>query len=186
MQLNWHYWKMFYCISECKSLSRVQLWNPPGQNTGVDSHSLFQGTFPTQGSNPGLPHCRRILYQLSHQESLICCIRYNKLKPYGRQNVLDNQRRFYSAFCTREKGSLMRNILKKQKGVWDFTEADKQESHEAGLWGGPVYKHRVVLHSQLTPGTLEGQKFLNHHCSPGAQISNKIQYGYSLKCQRQS
>ena len=30
-------------------------------------HSLFQGIFPTQGSNPGLPHCRRILYHLSHQ-----------------------------------------------------------------------------------------------------------------------
>ena len=28
-----------------------------------------RGIFPTQGSNPGLPHCRRILYQLSHQGS---------------------------------------------------------------------------------------------------------------------
>ena len=33
-----------------------RLWNSPGQNTGVDSHSLLQGIFPTQGSNPGLPH----------------------------------------------------------------------------------------------------------------------------------
>ena len=41
-------------------------WNSPGQNTGVGSCSLFQGIFPTQGSNQGLPHCRRILYQLSH------------------------------------------------------------------------------------------------------------------------
>ena len=44
-------------------------WNSPGQNTGVGSLSLLQGIFPTQGSNPGLPHCRRILYQLSHQGS---------------------------------------------------------------------------------------------------------------------
>ena len=44
-------------------------WNSPGQNTGVGSHFLFQGIFPTQGSNPGLPHCRWILYQLSHQGS---------------------------------------------------------------------------------------------------------------------
>ena len=44
-------------------------WNSPGQNTGVDSHSLLQGIFPTQGSNPGLLHCRWILYQLSHQGS---------------------------------------------------------------------------------------------------------------------
>ena len=42
-------------------------WNSPGQNTGVGSLSLLQAIFPTQGSNPGLPHCRRILYQLSHK-----------------------------------------------------------------------------------------------------------------------
>ena len=42
-------------------------WNSPGQNTGAGSISLLQGIFPTQGSKPGLPHCRRILYQLSHQ-----------------------------------------------------------------------------------------------------------------------
>ena len=40
-------------------------WNSPGQNTGVGNLSLFQGIFPTQGSNPGLPYCRQILYQLN-------------------------------------------------------------------------------------------------------------------------
>ena len=74
-------------------------WNSPGQNTGGDSHSLLQKNLPntkieprspelqldslpvepagkpekavggTQGLSPGLPHCRRILYQLSHQGS---------------------------------------------------------------------------------------------------------------------
>ena len=44
-------------------------WNSPDQNTGVGSLSLLQGIFPTQGSNPGVPHCRRILYQLSHKGS---------------------------------------------------------------------------------------------------------------------
>ena len=39
------------------------------QNTGVGSQSLLQGIFPTQGSNPCLPHCRQILYQLSHKGS---------------------------------------------------------------------------------------------------------------------
>jgi len=42
-------------------------WNSPGQNTVVGSLSLLQGIFPTQGSNPGLPHCRQILHQLSHR-----------------------------------------------------------------------------------------------------------------------
>ena len=39
----------------------------PGKNTVVGCHVLFQGIFPIQGSNPGLPHCRWILYYLSHQ-----------------------------------------------------------------------------------------------------------------------
>ena len=44
-------------------------WNSPGQNTGMGTHSLLQGIFPTQGLNPGLLHYRRILYQLSHKGS---------------------------------------------------------------------------------------------------------------------
>ena len=44
-------------------------WNSPGHNTGVGSLSLLQGIFPTQGLNPDLPHCKQILYQLSHKGS---------------------------------------------------------------------------------------------------------------------
>ena len=44
-------------------------WNSPGQKTGVGNWSLLQGIFPTQGWNPGLPHCRWIIYQLSHKGS---------------------------------------------------------------------------------------------------------------------
>ena len=46
-------------------------WSSQGQNTGVGSISLLQGIFLTQGSNPGLPHCRQILYQLSHKGSTL-------------------------------------------------------------------------------------------------------------------
>ena len=42
----------------------------PVKNTGLGCHVLLQGIFPTQGLKPGLPHCRRILYQLSHKGSL--------------------------------------------------------------------------------------------------------------------
>ena len=52
-------------------------WDSPGKNTGVGCHFLLQGSFPTQGLNPGPLHCRQILYQLSHQGSsshiLISC-----------------------------------------------------------------------------------------------------------------
>ena len=65
------------CESESRSVTSDSLqphglyspWNSPGQNTRVGSLSRLQGIFPTQGSNPDLPHCRHILYQLSHKGS---------------------------------------------------------------------------------------------------------------------
>ena len=53
----------------CNPMDYYSPRNSLGQNTGVGSLSLPQGIFPTQGSNPGLPHCRWILYQLSHKGS---------------------------------------------------------------------------------------------------------------------
>ena len=41
----------------------------PGRNTGVGCHFLLQGIFQIQGWNPGLPHCRQILYHWTYQES---------------------------------------------------------------------------------------------------------------------
>ena len=43
----------------------------PGKNTRVGCHALLQGIFLNQGSNPGLPHCKQILYQLSYQRCQI-------------------------------------------------------------------------------------------------------------------
>ena len=68
-------------ISSVQLLSRVRLFATPwikayqappsmrfsGKNTGVGCHFLLQEIFPTQGLNPGLPHCRHTLYCLSHQ-----------------------------------------------------------------------------------------------------------------------
>ena len=70
-----------YIYNVWKSLSLIRLFAIPWAvtcqaplsmelsrwNTGVGTHSLLQGIFPTQGSNPGLPHCRQILYCLSYQ-----------------------------------------------------------------------------------------------------------------------
>ena len=73
IEVKWYYkWKS---ESESHSVMSNSLWphglysswNSPGQNRGMGSLSLLQGIFPTQRSNPGLPHCRRILYQLSHK-----------------------------------------------------------------------------------------------------------------------
>ena len=60
----------------CPTLCNPMDCSPPGssvhggslgKNTGVGCHALLQGTFPTLGLKPGLPHCRQTLYRLSHQ-----------------------------------------------------------------------------------------------------------------------
>ena len=56
-------------LMECSPPSSSP-WNSPDRNTGVSCHSLLQGIFPTQGSNLGLPHCRWILYSLSHHQRI--------------------------------------------------------------------------------------------------------------------
>ena len=59
------------CLTLCNPMdcsSSVHV-DPPGKNTGVDCYALIQGIFPIQVSNPGLPHCRWILYQMNHKGS---------------------------------------------------------------------------------------------------------------------
>ena len=73
-------------------------WNSPGNNTGVGYHALLQGIFPTQGSNPGLPHCRQILYWLSHQGSPFCFI--------GSVQLLDHVRLFATPWTVARQASL--------------------------------------------------------------------------------
>ena len=59
------------CLTPCDTMDCMQptrilcSWDSPGKNTGVRCHALLQGIFLTEGSNSGLPHSRRILYQLS-------------------------------------------------------------------------------------------------------------------------
>ena len=76
------------CLTLCDSMDSNQSGSSvhgslcPGKNTRVDCHSFLQGIFPTQESNPGLLHCRQILYCLGHREAqtvkgkqltILCC-----------------------------------------------------------------------------------------------------------------
>ena len=64
-------------------------WNSPGQNIGVGSISLLQGIFPTQGLDPGLPHCRQILYQLSHSSVQFSrSVMSDSLQPHELQHAM--------------------------------------------------------------------------------------------------
>ena len=64
-----HLW-LFCNPMNCSPARFLWPWNFPGKNTGVGCHFLLLGVFPTQRLNPGVPHCRWILYQLSHKGSL--------------------------------------------------------------------------------------------------------------------
>ena len=78
-------------------------WISPGKNTGVGCHALLQGIFLTQQLNPSLPNCRRILYHLSHQGSLL----YSYLsKPWASQVALVVKNLPASAGGIRDVGSI--------------------------------------------------------------------------------
>ena len=83
-------------------------WNSPGRNTGVGSLSPLQGIFPTQGSNPGLPNCRQILYQLSHKGNprILEWVAYpfsrGSSQPRNQTGVSCIAGRFFTNWATRE------------------------------------------------------------------------------------
>ena len=62
-------WKLLSLLDSLWPHGLYSPWNSPGQNTGVGDLSLLRGILPTQGLNPGLPHCGYILYQLNCQGS---------------------------------------------------------------------------------------------------------------------
>ena len=114
-------WKAYVCIndfipSESHSVGSDSLlphglyspWNSLGQNTGVGSRSLLQGIFPTQGSNPGLPICRWILYQLRHKRSprILKWVAYpfssGSSQPRNRTGVSSIAGRFFINWAIRE------------------------------------------------------------------------------------
>ena len=79
-------------------------WNSLGQNTGVGSLFLPQGIFPTQGWNPGLPQCRQILYQLSHQGSprILEWVAYPFSQPRNQTRVFSIAGGFFTSWAIKE------------------------------------------------------------------------------------
>ena len=92
-------WKSRSVVSDSATLWN-RPWNSPGQNTGVGCHSLLQGIVPTQGSNPGLLNCRRILYQLNYQGSPV-------LEVDSRNFVDDSRRRIHKGLWKEKAMSLI-------------------------------------------------------------------------------
>ena len=90
-----HMRKLSLRIRKWKSLSHVRL--SPGQNTGMGSHSILQGIFSTQGSNPGLPHCRWILIRIRDLFQII--------------QLLSNRVRAESKDCLTRETELLSSLL---------------------------------------------------------------------------
>ena len=127
----------FWNFSESRSVMSDSLWphglynprNSPGQNTGVGSLSLFQGIFPTLGSNPGLPHRSQILYQMSHPRILEWaagnlrgqCNREGKKNPQWESQFLG--RLIISPWSLRRRKGY--EALKEQTGVGNFQVGGK-------------------------------------------------------------
>ena len=77
----------------------------PGKNTGVDCHALLQKIFPTQGLNPGLLHCRQILYHLSHRGSPLYHIVHDisSLLEESPLNKCESKTRFHRNLTLRQR-----------------------------------------------------------------------------------
>ena len=101
-------WKSLSCVQLLATPWTISPWNSPGQNPGVGSHSLLQGIFPTQESNPDLLHCRQILYQLSHQRSprilewVAISFSGGSSQLRNRTQVSSTAGRFFTIWATRE------------------------------------------------------------------------------------
>ena len=125
-------------------VSSVLAWNSPGKHTEVDSHSLLQGIFPTQGLNLYLLHCRWILNHLSHQ---------GKLREW--EGVKENR-------IKRTAVSLP--IIKRHRGHTDFWNISLRNPRENQLLPRDKMKTKDVLTlsqkypviDTLLPGPSEG------------------------------
>ena len=110
------------CLTLCNPMGCP--WDSPGKNTGVDCHSLLQGIFPTQGLNPGLQHCRQMLYHLrSSERANFCfidyakafdCVDHNKLWKILREMGIPDH--LTCLFCMQVRKQQLELDMEKQAG----------------------------------------------------------------------
>ena len=132
-------------------------WNSPGKNTGVCCHFLPQGIFPTQGSNPGLTHCRQTLYHLSHQGSLFAGRNTNNLW-YADDTTL-----------TEESIEELKNLLMKVKEESEKFSLKLSIQKTKIMASGPITSWQIdgeTMETVRAFGTRVGSKITaDGHCS---------------------
>ena len=110
-------------------------WYSLGQNAGVGILSFLQGIFPTQGSNPGLPRCGGIIYQLSHREAREYWSRWVAYLFSSRSS----QPRIKPEYPALQVDSLPTELI--QNGV--------QQNHTSNVFSCLLEKKRVYIQRQL-------------------------------------
>ena len=106
----------FYNPMDCSPPGSSFHEDSPGKNTTVGCHALLQGIFPTQGWNPGLQHCTRILYQLSHQASLYGRLGFLKCLPTESNYILKKSLSRVRLFAT--PWTIVRGLLQARIVGW--------------------------------------------------------------------
>ena len=133
---------------DCSPTRLLCPWNSPGKNTGVGSCSLFQRIFPTQGLDPGFPHCKRILNLLSHRGGPNFL---TKLYPHAQQSTWHQE-------------GLPETLTRRREEIyWKHSEEEERKGKERG--------REAALRNQLgwevTGGgwdRLGWEKVWAHHC----------------------
>ena len=122
-------------------------WNSLGQNTGVGGLSLLQGIFPTQGSNAGHPHCRQILYQLSHKGSprilewVACPFSRGSSWPRNRTGVSCIAGGFFTNWAMREAHIYTKDMYKNTYRNFIHNGPKLEKQRDCPSAGGWIVKH---------------------------------------------
>ena len=104
----------------------------PGKNTRVDCHALLQGIFPTQGSNPGLLHCRGTLHHLSHQRSpYVCVCMYVCVYIYIYIYIYTVE--YYSATKKERNNTISFNMGRPRNDHTKWSESERDKCHVISL-----------------------------------------------------
>ena len=148
--VKFSFYKLFSLLLCVQSLGCVWLCNPldcspqgssvhedsTGKNTGMGWHPLLQGIFPTQGSNPSLPHCRWILYCLSHQGSprilewVSMPSSRGSSQPRKRSGVSWIAGRFFTTWDAGE--ALQRSLIDVSSSAQSFSQVEMWQSTKQG------------------------------------------------------
>ena len=159
--------------------------NSLGQNTGVSSLSLLQGIFPTQGLNPDLPHCREILYQLSHKGSprILEWVAYpfsrGSSQPRNWTRVSCIAGRFFTSWAPVVYRYINLLLLIFEKWIWGLSPVITHTRFEMDNYKSIYFKSFTSTLGLVAPGLLLVNINLTSQCL-GTYVLRVISFCFNL------